>query len=88
MQINQLTGMPIIVKPTRNTILGDVPKDIKLPTDEPKKNSTTIGNLWQRSMIEPKQVVQEEMSFDEDSQILSNSVDARHLAEITDSEEE
>ena len=89
MQINQQTRMPIIAKPTRITILGDVPKDIKLPTDEPKKNTTTIGNIWQRAMMnEPKQIVQEEMSFDEDSQILSNSVDARHLAEITDGEEE
>jgi|688.fasta_scaffold2617914_1 hypothetical protein len=73
--------MPIIAKPTRITIHGDVPKTIKLPTDEPKKNTTTIGNVWQRAILhDPKQIVEEEMSFDEDSQILTNSVDARHLA--------
>ena len=37
------SGMPIIKRPTRMTILGDVPDEIKLPTEE---NNTSPYNKW------------------------------------------
>ena len=37
------SGMPIIKRPQRVTILGDVPDEIKLPTEE---NNISPYNKW------------------------------------------